>query len=200
MASQSQSTCEAVRSRVRSSSNWRCGRWRWQKNRSCKDCACEPARVSHVVMVACRKPKTRSAAEASSPRAESREHHGDLVRRGFQPVEGGVTPRTERGTASRTSEGLDPLGLAMFAISDQRMDVSIGDPEVRTLSVGTSEAFGGYPLGCSPLVFHLAPGTYWCRGRFHTRRGDAGEATSWAVKRGSWSEEALGCGVDGPSS
>jgi len=88
-----------------------------------------------------------------------------------------VTPRTERGTASRTSEGLDPLGLAMFAISDQRMDVSIGDPEVRTLSVGTSEAFGGYPSGVLPAGFSprtrdvLAQGqvSYPARG---CRRGD----------------------------
>ena len=179
MASHSQSTCLAQRSRVRSSSNCRCGRCRWQKKRSCKVRACSPARVSQVVMVACRKPKTRSAAEASSPRAESREHHGDLVRRGFQPVEGGVTPRTERGTASRTSEGLDPLGLAMFAISDQRMDVSIGDPEVRTLSVGTSEAFGGYPLGCSPAAFHLAPRAH--RRRLYFRRGSGAAATGGAV-------------------
>jgi len=39
-ANQSQSTCGAQRSRVRSSSNGRCGRWRWQKDRSCKVCAC----------------------------------------------------------------------------------------------------------------------------------------------------------------
>ena len=34
----------------------RCGRCRWQKQRSCQVRACSPARVSHVVMVACRKP------------------------------------------------------------------------------------------------------------------------------------------------
>jgi hypothetical protein len=43
------------------------------KQRSCRVCACPPARVSHLVIAACRKPKTRSAAERSCPsaRAES---------------------------------------------------------------------------------------------------------------------------------
>ena len=73
MTSQSHSTWEQLRSLVRSSSNCRCGRWSWKKKRSCRVCACSPARDSQVVMVACRKPKTREAAEGSSPsaRAES---------------------------------------------------------------------------------------------------------------------------------
>src|SRR5438067_7578369 len=71
MASNSQSTCVELRSRVRSSSSWRCGSRSWQKKRSCKVRACSPARVSQVVIVACRKPKTRSAAEGSSPSASA---------------------------------------------------------------------------------------------------------------------------------
>ncbi len=53
MASQSQSTCVAQRSLVRSSSNWRWGMWRLRKERSWKISACLPARVSQVAMVAC---------------------------------------------------------------------------------------------------------------------------------------------------
>jgi hypothetical protein len=44
MASQSQSTCAELRSLVRSSSSWRCGSWRLEKQRPCKICACEPSR------------------------------------------------------------------------------------------------------------------------------------------------------------
>jgi hypothetical protein len=63
-----------------------------------------------------------------------------------------------------TAKGLDALGMAMLAIPNQRVDVSIGDPEVRALLIGTGEAFGGYPLGGSPAAFHLTPGVSWCRG------------------------------------
>jgi hypothetical protein len=115
--------------------------------------------VSQVVMVACRKPKTRSAAEGSSPSASRDEHHGDLLRGSFQTVQGSGAPGSEGGAASETSKGLDALGTAMLAISDEGVDVSIGDPEVRASLVGTGEALGLYPLGCSSAAFDLTPGT-----------------------------------------
>ena len=51
IASHSQSTRVERRSRVRISSNCRCGRCRLRKERSCKAFACSPARDSQVVMV-----------------------------------------------------------------------------------------------------------------------------------------------------
>ena len=56
------------------------------------------------------------------PFGQRREHHGDLVGRGFQTVQGSVASGTERGAASLTAKGLDPLGTAMLAISNQRVD------------------------------------------------------------------------------
>src|SRR5215469_11933965 len=53
------------------------------------------------------------------PFGQCREHHGDLVRWSFQPVQGGVTPSTEGGAASRTSKGLDALGMTMLAIPEK---------------------------------------------------------------------------------
>jgi hypothetical protein len=41
--------------------------------------ACAPARTSHRVMVACRCPKTRSAADRSSPSASARSHQRHLL-------------------------------------------------------------------------------------------------------------------------
>src|SRR5215469_4721594 len=84
--------------------------------------------------------------------------------------------------AGRTSKGLDALGLAMLAISDEGMDVRIGDPAVRALLVGTSEALGFYPFGGSSTAFHLTPGAYWRRGRSHGWRRSAGETAGRAVK------------------
>ena len=48
----------------------------------------------------------------------------------------------------------------MLAVPDKCMDMSVCDPAVQTLLIGASEAFGGYPLGCSPAAFHLAPGAH----------------------------------------
>src|SRR6516165_8791128 len=52
---------------------------------------------------------------------ECRQHHGDLLGRGFQAVQGRVASSTERRAAGLTAKRLDPLGLAMLAISDQGM-------------------------------------------------------------------------------
>jgi len=62
----------------------------------------------------------------------------------------------------------DPLGTAMRAISNQSMNVGIGDAEVRALLIGTGEALGVYPLGGSPPAFDLAPGAYRRRRRSHS--------------------------------
>ncbi len=86
------------------------------------------------------------------PFGQRREHHGDLVRGGFQPRQGGVTSSAERGAASLTTRRLDPLRLTMLAIANERMNVSVGDPEVRTLLIGTGVAFGVYLFGCSRLL------------------------------------------------
>ena len=52
------------------------------------------------------------------PFGQCREHHGDLVRRGFQTVQGGGAPGSERGMARRASKGLDPFGTAVLAIAN----------------------------------------------------------------------------------
>jgi hypothetical protein len=49
--------------------------------------------------------------------------------------------------AGLRAKGLDAFGLARLAIANQRVEVSICDPEVRAWSVGTGQAFGGYPSG-----------------------------------------------------
>jgi hypothetical protein len=105
------------------------------------------------------------------PFGQRREHYRDLLGRGFQTVQGGVASGTERGAASLAAKCLDALETAMLAISYQGVDMSIGDAEVRTLLVGTSEALRGYALGGSPSAFDLAPGAHGCRGLFHAWRG-----------------------------
>ena len=62
------------------------------------------------------------------PFSQRSEHHGDLVRGSFQPVEGRDAPGSERITIGLTAKRLDALGMPMFAIADEGMDMNIGDP------------------------------------------------------------------------
>jgi len=129
---------------------------------------------------------------------QRREHHGNLMGRGFQPVQGRVAPGSERRVASLAAKGLDLLGTAILAISNESVDVILCDAEVRTLRVGTSEAIGGYPLGGSPPAFHLTPGAYWRWCRSHHSRVGAAEATGGAVQRGAWLEVTVQWGACTP--
>jgi hypothetical protein len=104
-----------------------------------------------------------------------------VLGRGFQTIQRGVASRTERGSAGLRAKGLDALGLAMLAISDQRVDLSIGDPGVWALLVGTGETLGVYAFGSSSPAFHLAPGPHRKRQRSSTRRGNGGETASGAI-------------------
>jgi len=110
------------------------------------------------------------------------------MRRGFQAVERGVTPRTESGVARLAAKGLDLLGTAMLTITNQRVDLGIGDPAVGTLRVGTGKALGVHPFGCSPPAFDLAPRSHRQRRWPTTRRGRGGETTGRAIQRGAWFE------------
>ena len=131
------------------------------------------------------------------PFGQRREHHGDLLRGRFQSVQGRVASRTEGGAAGLAAKGLDVLGLAMLAIPNQRVDLSIGDAEVGALRVGTGEAFGVDPLGRSPAAFDLAPGAHRRRSKSHNTRVGAGEATDGTIKRSAWLEKALDRGTHG---
>jgi hypothetical protein len=50
------------------------------------------------------------------------------------------------------------LGLAVLAITNQRMNLSISNAEVQALLVGTGVSLGVDSLGCSPAAFDLAKG------------------------------------------
>jgi hypothetical protein len=95
-----------------------CGSRRWQKKRSCRVCACEPARERKardgrlsVALRPVRQPKRPALQPSRDP------HQGDLMRGSFQTGQGGVAPGTERGVAATTSQRLDPLRLTMLAIA-----------------------------------------------------------------------------------
>jgi hypothetical protein len=125
------------------------------------------------------------------------QHDCDLVRGGFQTIEGSVTPGSERGVASLTAKGLDAFGLAMLTVSNQSMNVSVCDSKVGTLSIRTGEALCVHPLRGSPTAFDLAPGAHCRRCWHHHRRESGGESTSWAIGWGARLEEAVERGALG---
>jgi hypothetical protein len=125
------------------------------------------------------------------PFGQRRQNHGDLLGGSFQPVQRRVAPRTERRATSETSKGLDPLDMAMLAISDQRVNLSISDAKVEARSVGTGETLGVYLLGCSAAAFHLTPGADKRRRRSHTGPRSAGETAGRAVQWRAWLEQTV---------
>jgi len=134
------------------------------------------------------------------PFGQRGEHHGDLVRGGFQPIQRSVASSTERGTAGLAAVRLDALGLAMLAIPDQGVDLSIGIPEVQALLVGTGVPLGVDSLGCSPPAFDLAPGPHRSRCWPSSRRGRGGESAGGAIVWAAGLEQTVEPAALGPSS
>jgi hypothetical protein len=139
-------------------------------------CAREPPRDSGLS--GAENPRGRRGIQ---PFGQCSQYHGNLVRRGFQTVEGGVASSTEGATAGLTAVRLDLLRTTVLAIADQRVELRIGIAEVGTLRVGASEPFGVYAFGGSPPAFHLAPGSHRRRRSSSTRRGKGGQTTGGAI-------------------
>ena len=115
------------------------------------------------------------------PFSQCRQDHGDLLGRGFQTIQRGVAPGSERDTAGLTAKGLDALGAAMLAIPDESMDGGVCDPKVWALWVRTGKALRVYVFRDSPPAFDLAPGAYRSRNWPCPLEGRRGETTSWAI-------------------
>ena len=130
---------------------------------SVQTCASEPGSDGGLS-----KAKDTLSSRRIQPFGERSQHHCDLMGRGFQTVQGGVASSTERGAAGLAAKGLDPLSMAMLAITDQSVNVGICDPGVRAYAVRTGETFCVHPLRGTSAAFHLTPGAYWRRGRTHT--------------------------------
>jgi hypothetical protein len=102
------------------------------------------------------------------PFSQCRQDHGDLLGRGFQTIQRGVAPGSERDTAMR-------------AIPDESMDGSVCDPKVWALWVRTGKALRVYAFRDSPPAFDLAPGAYRSRDWPCPLGGRRGETTSRAI-------------------
>lgn len=88
----------------------------------------------------------------------------------------------------------------MRAVSNQGVDVSVCDAEVRAMVVGAGETLGSYPFRSPSSAFDLAPGAHRKRGWSHTRREGGGETAGRTSKWSARLEETVDFGVDGSSS
>src|SRR6266700_1374306 len=73
------------------------------------------------------------------PFSECSQHQGDLLGGGFQTVHRGMASGSERGTAGLAAQCLDALGMAMLAIANESMNVSICHAEVWALVLGQAK-------------------------------------------------------------
>ena len=103
------------------------------------------------------------------PKGSRSQHHCDLVRGGFQTIQGGMAPSTERSAAGLAAKRLDLFSVTMGAIPNQGMNLSVCDPEVRALLVGTGEALSVYAFRGPTPAFHLVPGAHRERRWPHNR-------------------------------
>ena len=71
-----------------------------------------------------------------------------------------------------TAKRLDALRMAMCTIPNQGVDVSVRNPGVQALVIGTGEALGVHPFRGSPPTFDLAPGAQAPPSTSRWRRGD----------------------------
>src|SRR5260370_5529792 len=94
------------------------------------------------------------------PFSEGSQHHSDLLGGGFQTIQRGMAPGSERGMAGLAAHCLDALGMAILAIANESMDVSVCDAEGRAMGVRTGEVICGHPLLCSSAAFGIAPGAH----------------------------------------
>jgi hypothetical protein len=79
---------------------------------------------------------------------------------GFQAIEWGITPRAEGGATRLAAQRLDALAFPVGTISNQGVEVCIGDPVVGTAAVGTGEALRVNPFGGTAAAFDCRPGPH----------------------------------------
>ena len=75
-------------------------------------CASEPGSDGRLSV-----PEDPFGGRSIQPFGQCREHHCDLVRRGFQTIQGRVAPGSEGGTARLQAKSLDVLDVTMLAIA-----------------------------------------------------------------------------------
>jgi len=109
--------CGAAQPGAQQWSTCTCASWRLQIKRSCKSCACTPARVRKAGDGGLSGAEDPCGRRGIQPFGKPREHHGDLLGGGFQPVQRRVASSTEGSAARLTAKRLDRLSTTVLAIA-----------------------------------------------------------------------------------
>ena len=157
--------------------------------------------TERLVIVACRKPKTRRASDESSPSASRDEHQGDLVRWGFQTVSGSVAPGSERAATGRASKCLHALSTAMFAISQKTRGLEHHCCQSTGPAGSDRRSLRCLSEWRAPRrLFTSLQGRGFRRSCPSTQRGSGAETTGGAIVWGAWLQQTVERAALGPSS
>jgi hypothetical protein len=104
---------------------------------------------------------------------------------GFQTVEWRIATRAKGGPTRLAAQGLDALAREVRAISDQGVDLRVGQAIVLTGAIGAGKPLCGDALGCAAAAFALTPGRHRWTGRSGCGLVRALLATGWAIVGGA---------------
>jgi hypothetical protein len=88
------------------------------------------------------------------------QHFANPLGCGFEAIQRGVAAGAEGSITRLAAQRLDALAPSVCTVTNERVDLRIGDPIVRTRAVGAREAGGVDPFGRATATFHLPPGRH----------------------------------------
>jgi hypothetical protein len=94
------------------------------------------------------------------PFSQRSEHFCNPIGCGFEAIERGVAAGAEGGLAGLTPESLDTFSLAVRTITNQSVDLRIGNLIVRARTMWAGKSVCGNALASAPTAFANAPGRY----------------------------------------
>src|SRR6266540_6459835 len=97
----------------------------------------------------------------AQPFSECRQHFGNPVGSGFEPIERRIAARAEGRATCLATQGLSSFVLPMRAVTEEGMDLCISDLIVETGAIGTGKPLGQNAFGSAAPAFAFAPG---CQG------------------------------------
>jgi hypothetical protein len=131
------------------------------------------------------------------PFSKRGEHFCNPIGCGFEAIERRVAAGAEGGPACLTPESLDTFSLAVCTVTNQSVDLRVGNQIVRARTMWAGKSVCGNSLGSAPTAFAMAPRRY----RNGEGRGSDWDrrllATARAIIRCAGLEQALDLGGDG---
>jgi hypothetical protein len=94
------------------------------------------------------------------PFSKRSEHFRNPMGCRFEAIKWSVATGAEARLACLTAEALDAFSLAVRTVTNQSVDLRIGNPIVRARLVRAGESLCGNPLGSTSTAFLIAPRGY----------------------------------------